>query len=279
MPRTGKKQANRSLWVLFGACLALSGCTTGREFPASDGNVAPEHSVPLAGAAGPARLGGGHAALAEHELGGHPVWTQGAPDRSTGLSAPNEAEKVAHGAYVIEPPDTLLIDAVRLIPRPPYKVEPLDALAILVTNPLPNAPIEGIYSVDPSGTVDLGFTYGSVSIHGKTLKEVKQSVEEHLKNKLKPPYEVYVSLAQSRVMQQVRGEHLVRQDGTIGLGTYGSVYVTGMTIAQAKAVIESHLSQFLFEPKVSLDVSGFNSHVYFVIFDFPGTGYRERNGS
>jgi polysaccharide biosynthesis/export protein len=121
--------------------------------------------------------------------------------------------------------------------------------------------------------VDLGFTYGSISIHNQTLKQAKESIEEHLKAKLKPPYEVFVSLFQSRVVQQqVRGEHLVRQDGTIGLGTYGQVYVTGMTIAQAKAAVEGHLAQFLFEPKVSLDVSGFNSHVYFVIFDYPGTG-------
>src|SRR5262249_26047789 len=67
-------------------------------------------------------------------------------------------------------------------------------------------------------------------------------------------------------------EHLVRQDGTIGLGTYGSVYVTGLTIPQAKAAIENHLAQYLFQPQVSVDVSGFNSHVYFVIFDFPGSG-------
>jgi protein involved in polysaccharide export with SLBB domain len=45
-----------------------------------------------------------------------------------------------------------------------------------------------------------------------------------------------------------------------------------MTIATAKAAIEKHLSQFLFEPKVSVDVAGFNSHVYFVIFDFPAAG-------
>ena len=272
MPRTGNKKAIGSLWLLLGACVALSGCTTGREFAASDGNGVPVQSMPLADAAGPPRLGDGKAALADHDLGGPPPWTHGVADHARGVTVPNEAEKVAHTAYVIEPPDTLFIDAVRLIPRPPYKVEPLDALAIAVTGTLPNAPIEGVYAVDPAGTVDLGFTYGSVSILGQTLKEVKQSVEEHLKKKLKPPYEVYVSLAQSRVMQQVRGEHLVRQDGTVGLGTYGSVYVTGMTIAQAKAAIENHLSQFLFEPKVSLDVSGFNSHVYFVIFDFPGTG-------
>lgn len=300
MPRTGKKKAIGSLWVLLGVCAALAGCTTGRELVPSDGNTAPGQSTPLVGATGLTRLGDGKAALAEHDTGGPPPWTQGIVARPAGLTLPHESEKVAHPTYVIEPPDTLFIDAVRLIPRPPYRVEPLDALRIDVDNALPNAPIGGIYVVEPSGTVDLGFTYGSVAVHGKTLDEVKASIRKHLTapkkapekvpekapdkapdkapegepttGKLLPPFEVYVSLAQSRVMQQVRGEHLVRQDGTVGLGTYGSVYVTGMTIAQAKAAIETHLSQFLFEPKVSIDVSGFNSHVYFVIFDFPGTG-------
>ncbi|MFO0881172.1 MAG: hypothetical protein U0840_27935 [Gemmataceae bacterium] len=35
----------------------------------------------------------------------------------------------------------------------------------------------------------------------------------------------------------IEGPHLVRPDGTIGLGTYGAVFVAGMTIDQAKAAI------------------------------------------
>ena len=34
-----------------------------------------------------------------------------------------------------------------------------------------------------------------------------------------------VAIAQSRAMQVIRGEHLVRPDGTVGLGVYGSVPV------------------------------------------------------
>jgi polysaccharide export outer membrane protein len=185
---------------------------------------------------------------------------------------PRELEKVSHPTYVIEPPDILLIDAARLVPRPPYRVEPLDALFITVTDTLPKQPIEGIYSVDTAGAVNLGFNYGSVTLFGKTLDEAKAAIYAHLKDKLKLDFEVYVSVAETRALQQVRGEHLVRQDGTVGLGTYGSVYVTGLTIAQAKAAIEDHLSRFLFQPKVSVDVAGFNSHVYFIIFDFPGAG-------
>ena len=42
--------------------------------------------------------------------------------------------------------------------------------------------------------------------------------------KLKDPKAV-VSLSQSRALQQIRGEHLVQPDGTVNLGTYGSVRI------------------------------------------------------
>jgi polysaccharide export outer membrane protein len=73
-------------------------------------------------------------------------------------------------------------------------------------------------------------------------------------------------------LQQIRGEHLVRPDGTVSLGNYGSVYVNGMTVAQAKQAIEAHLSQYLVRPEISLDVQGYNSKVYYVIMDLAGAG-------
>ncbi len=72
--------------------------------------------------------------------------------------------------------------------------------------------------------------------------------------------------------QQIRGEHLVRQDGTVGLGIYGSVRVSGMTLPEAKAAIEAHLSSKLQNPEVSLDVLAYNSKVYYIIFDGGGNG-------
>jgi hypothetical protein len=35
--------------------------------------------------------------------------------------------------------------------------------------------------------------------------------------------------------------------------------VTGLTLSQAKCVIEKHLSQWLLNPEISLSVSAFNS--------------------
>jgi polysaccharide export outer membrane protein len=190
-------------------------------------------------------------------------------------SVPHEFSQVALPPYVIEPPDVLVINAVRLVPKPPYKIAPLDVLGIQVTKTLPEQPIAGLFSVDPDGTVNLGFTYGAVKLDGLKLEEAKKAIFKHLvvdTKKLKDDIEVTVVLAETRALQQIRGPHLVHSDGTVTLGIYGSVYVDNLTIAEAKAAIEEHLSQFLVKPEVSVDVSGFNSKVYYVITDGGGQG-------
>jgi protein involved in polysaccharide export with SLBB domain len=45
-----------------------------------------------------------------------------------------------------------------------------------------------------------------------------------------------------------------------------------MTIPEAKAAIEAHLAQFLVDPEISLDVSGYNSKVFYVVSDAAGSG-------
>jgi protein involved in polysaccharide export with SLBB domain len=77
-----------------------------------------------------------------------------------------------------------------------------------------------------------------------------------------------------KARQQIQGEHLVRPDGTIGLGIYGSVHVDGLTLDLAKAVIEKQLGKFLVDPRISVDVAAFNSKVYYVICDVAGSGQK-----
>ncbi len=64
----------------------------------------------------------------------------------------------------------------------------------------------------------------------------------------------------------------MRPDGTISLGSYGSVYVAGMSLGQAKCIIEKHLSEYLLNPQIAIDVFAYNSKVYYVIFDGAGFG-------
>ena len=173
--------------------------------------------------------------------------------------------------YTVAPPDILYIDAVRLVPKPPYRVEPLEVLAIQVTDTLPNQPINNTFVVSPEGTVNLGYGYGTVRVHGLTVDQIQAAIRQQLDKVLRNP-QVAVTLAQFRGQQQVRGEHLVRPDGTINLGTYGSVYVAGMTLGQVKFVIEKHLKDYVINPQVAVDVYAYNSKWYYVVFDGGGYG-------
>jgi polysaccharide export outer membrane protein len=83
-----------------------------------------------------------------------------------------------------------------------------------------------------------------------------------------------MSIEQVAAQQQVLGEHLVGPDGVVTLGTYGGVPVVGLTLAQAKTVIQHHLSQYFQSPEVSVDVFSYNSKVYYVITQGAGTGDR-----
>jgi polysaccharide export outer membrane protein len=79
--------------------------------------------------------------------------------------------------------------------------------------------------------------------------------------------------------QPIRGQHLVRPDGTIGLGIYGSVFVANMTIDEARRAIAEHLKKVegLADFKVeqlNVDVLAYNSKFYYVITD--GAGYGEQ---
>ena len=171
---------------------------------------------------------------------------------------PHELFPVSHPPYTVAPPDRLLIDAIRLIPRPPYRVEPLESLLIDVKGTLQKAPISGQFVITPEGKLNLGYDYGSIYVQGLTLEQIQEAIRRKLGGQLKNP-QVRVALTQFRAQQQIRGEHLVRPDGTVSLGMYGCVYVAGMTIGQVKTVVEKHLSHYFLNPQVSVDVLGYNS--------------------
>src|SRR5262249_34397766 len=165
--------------------------------------------------------------------------------------------------YVISPPDVLVIDLISAVPVPPYKIKAQDALFIQVKGTPPEDPIKGIYRVEPEGFIRLGPAYGSIPVLDMTIDESISAITKHLKTILLEP-QVSVSLEETRGVQLIRGEHLVRPDGTVNLGIYGRVYVAGLVQEAAKDAIEKHLSKYFQKPSISLDVAGFNSQVYYV---------------
>lgn len=185
--------------------------------------------------------------------------------------APTEMDKVSLPPYVAEPPDILLINAVKLVPKHPYHVEPLDVLQILVVGTSPEQPIAGPYVIDPSGTIDLGPGYGKLHVTGMTVEEISQAITEQLAQILNQ-VQVSVTLAQVAGQQDVAGEHLVGPDGRVNLGIYGQVRVAGLTLPQIKQAIQRQLSAKLEDPEVSVDVLAFNSKSYYIITEGAGFG-------
>jgi polysaccharide biosynthesis/export protein len=187
-----------------------------------------------------------------------------------GDCVPTEKDKSSLPLYTIEPPDILFIEAVRVVPKPPYRIQGGDELQIIVEPREVDIRARGFF-VDPGGFINLGPRYGKVQVGGLSTDEANVAVYNVLHEQIREP-EVSVTLVQSTGMQPITGEHLVSPDGTVNLGTYGLVYVAGMTMEEAKAAIEAHLIDFLDNPKVAISVFAYNSKVYYVITQGAGSG-------
>lgn len=184
---------------------------------------------------------------------------------------PRELAKTALPEYIIEPPDILLIDALKVVPKPPYRVHTLDSLLVQVKGALPEFPIDGVYSVESGGVINFGQPYGSVKVVGMTLEEARDAVETHLSESLTQP-DVSLQLGETIGAQQIAGEHLVGPDGKVSLGTYGKVFVAGLTQEEARTAIETQLAKRLEDPEVSVEVFAYNSKFYYVYTQGAGLG-------
>src|SRR6187431_2004042 len=75
-----------------------------------------------------------------------------APEAPPTSPVPRELEKVTLPRYTIEPPDILLVEGVKLVPKSPHRVETFDVLLIRVIGAFPEQPIDNSYNVDADGT-------------------------------------------------------------------------------------------------------------------------------
>jgi polysaccharide export outer membrane protein len=209
---------------------------------------------------------------------------------------PRELDKATLPAYIVEPPDILVIQAVNMLRTPETPLRPGDRLRIQLKNGLPidvgvdaetnplqfNAELQielgfkllsGSYLVGADGTVDLGPAYGKVLVANLTTQQAAAAVREHLEQKigLRTP-ELLVTLDDVETPQPIAGEHLVRPDGRISLGIYGEVFVAGMTLPEVKLAVEEHLKAFIQDPQVAVDVLAYNSKMFYIIVDGGGFG-------
>lgn len=196
--------------------------------------------------------------------------------------APRELRKVSLPEYVVAPPDVLLIEVVNNIRPIQAPIQVGETLLIQANRAVPILPtddavtagfkqINGYFTIGADGYINLGPEYGKVLVADQPLEEIQRRVGDHLRQ-LAPQIQVLVTLVMPQNRQLVAGPHLVRSDGTVGLGIYGNVYLTGMTLTQARYALEQHLSQHIHKPQVSVDVLSYESQVYYVITDGGGAG-------
>jgi polysaccharide export outer membrane protein len=193
------------------------------------------------------------------------------PPVANDLQPPREMSMVSLPAYRIAPPDVLQLEVLKLVPRPPYRIEVYDVLMIRVAGTPYTAPIYNYYLVDEEGKVDFGPVYGKLSVAGLTIEEATAVATQYLQQILRQP-DVSIQLARTGGTQEITGIYLVQQDGNVNLRQYGVVHVAGKTTIEAREAIEKQLSQYFDSPQVAVNVSGYNSKMYYVIREGSVTG-------
>ena len=190
----------------------------------------------------------------------------------------NEVAKSSLPFYFLEPPDIINVEAIHLAPKAPYKLRIFDVIMVDVIGTPPGYPIKGSVSVDPGGAIELGNAYGTVKVEGLSVEEAQEAITQHLLISDENPggrlheATVTVKLIQMGAMQQIAGNHTIGPDGYITLGSYGRVYVSGLTIDECKDAVEFHLSKHLEHPQVAIDIFSYNSKAYYVIFQSSALG-------
>lgn len=205
--------------------------------------------------------------------GCHGLSTRSQPVRfiSQPMGVPSELCKASIPDYIIEPPDILTIEAIRILPRQPYKMQTLDSVLVQVLDSAGETLYDATSSIDPSGRLPLGPLFGSIEASGKTIDEVRDAIRDAVAKVYSKP-QVAADIVELALQQQIAGEHLVGPDGRVNLGVYGQVRVAGMTVPEATQAVEQHLSALLDNPQIAIDVFGYNSKFYYVISEGAGLG-------
>ena len=191
---------------------------------------------------------------------------------------PGETKKSSLPYYFLEPPDIINVEAIHLAPKAPYRLRIFDVILVNVGGTAPGYEINGPFTVEPGGEIQLGSIYGSVKVDGMSVEEAQQAITRHLSGtddnvlgRIIDPV-VAVKLGRMGDMQQIAGNHTIGPDGYITLGSYGRVYVNGLTIDECRDAIEFYLSKHLEHPQVAVDMFSYNSKGYYVIFQSSATG-------
>jgi polysaccharide export outer membrane protein len=169
--------------------------------------------------------------------------------------------------YIPPEPVPVTTPGLAMVPdHPGVAAPPLEHLAM--PRPLPNGTL-----APPHATV-VAYPHGPGP--GVPVEGHKAALPPY---RIEPPDILLIQLYRSgeKVPQPVDGSHLIRPDGTVNLGTYGSVRLGGLTLEEARATVTRFLSERINDLKleeVNVDVISYNSKFYYVITD--GAGYGQQ---
>lgn len=85
------------------------------------------------------------------------------------------------------------------------RIKPGDFLLIRTNGQFPDARINGLFEVEPSGKVPLGPTYGRLDVKGLTYEQAEAVLHRHLRPFSKLPYQVMITSGSSPAAQQAAG--------------------------------------------------------------------------
>ena len=187
---------------------------------------------------------------------------------------PKEGAKTSLPVYYLESPDVITVEAIQLVPKAPYILRVFDEISLNVIGTPDEEPIFGSFTLEPGGEIQLGGAYGTVKIDGVSVQEAERIITRHLVHSVDNPsgrlnaQNTVVSARLTRMseIEQIANRHLIGPDGYITLGSYGRVYINGLSIEECREAIEFHLSKALEHPQVAVDVYAYNSKEYYVIF-------------
>jgi protein involved in polysaccharide export with SLBB domain len=112
-----------------------------------------------------------------------------------GLTVAQAEEKITrHLSKLLAKPDVQVTVAGKanhwkngVPPTASYTIRPGDLLLVNVLGTILDQPIDGIYKVEPTGTVPMGPAYGRAKVEGMTLEEAEKAIQKKLSEVLKKP--------------------------------------------------------------------------------------------
>jgi polysaccharide biosynthesis/export protein len=120
--------------------------------------------------------------------------------------------------------------------------------------------------------IAIGFTLNSQAVRRLLSQPSEARISPPSEYVIEPP-DVLAIRAEgdfSTEYPTIAGRHLVGPDGRINLGSFGQVFVSGMTIEEARQAVQGVVSQHTKFSSVSIDIHSYNSKKYYVIIQGPG---------